>query len=283
MDTTFVNPSNDQRKLKLALRHKRDEAGLLQREVADAMDWSASKVVRIENGTVRISTNDLKALLNLYRVESAEAERIIALAKASRRPPWWSEFSDVVSPEFAQQLGLESSASRLFIFYSTVVPGLLQTPEYAQAIISNFVPDDVARLVNLRMRRQEIFARPEPPEARFILGEAALHIQVGGPQILRAQLERLLELMKESQITIEIIPFTAGAHSGMIGPFEVMGFDDGDGDVAAFESPTGLTLIREEVGIVSKYRRTFEALSGIAAKGDDAVTRINRLIKDLSD
>jgi len=283
VNTTFVNPSNDQRKLKLVLRHKRDETGLLQREVAEAMDWSPSKVVRIENGTVRISTNDLKALLNLYRVGPAEVEEIIALAKASRRPPWWSEFADLVSPEFGQQLGFESSASRLFNFYSTVVPGLLQTPEYAQAIISNFVKDDIARLVNLRMRRQEIFVRPEPPQAHFIMGEAALHIQVGGPQILRAQLERLLDLMKQSQITIEIIPFTAGAHSGMIGPFEVLGFDDGDGDVAVFESPTGLTLIREEVGIVSKYRQTFEALSGISAKGDDAVARINKLIKGLTD
>lgn len=284
MSRNTINPIFERRKLRKEVRRLRELVGLTQQDVADAMDWSLSKVVRIENGAVKISTTDLKALLQHYGVTDPErVESILATAKASRLPPWWAEFRDLVTPKFAQQLEYESSASELYVAYNTVVPGLLQTRDYARAVISNFQPHaSVSRLVDLRMRRPQIFDREDPPEANFILGEAALRIQVGGRHVLREQLEHLLALMARDRISIEIIPFEAGAHPGMIGPFELMLFDDGEGDVASFESPNAFTIIREEPGIVSEYRETFESLRNIAVKDGVAEELIKGIIGSLA-
>ncbi|MEZ0115240.1 transcriptional regulator with XRE-family HTH domain [Catenulispora sp. EB89] len=281
MSSTAVNPNYDKRKLRRELKRMREEAGLLQREVADAMDWSPTKVIRIESGAVNISTNDLKALMNLYGVTAAsKVDEILAASRASRRPPWWSEYSDFVSPNFAQRLGYEASAAELFIAHPAVVPALLQTPDYARSVITSFFQDDVDRRTELRMRRQSIFERTEPPQANFVVGEAALHIQVGGRQVMRAQLERLLEVADRDHVNLGIIRFEMGSHPGMIGPFDVMAYDDGDGDVVSFETPLGLTLIREEAGIVSKYRRTFSDLKRIATYGNEATDLIKGLIRN---
>src|SRR5205823_4340715 len=120
----------------------------------------------------------------------------------------------------------------LSIMYNSVIPGLLQTRAYATSIIETFQPgEDLLRRVDLRLRRQGLYDRPEPPKVNFILGEASLHVEVGGPQVLHDQLLHLIEIMDSGKANIEIIPFSAGAHLGLIGPFELMAFDDGDGDV----------------------------------------------------
>lgn len=278
--STFANPHYFRRKLRTRLRRAREARGLLQREVAAAMDWSPSKVIRIENGGVKVSTNDLKALMTLYGItDNASIEDILATAKASRLPPWWNEYIDLVDPDFGQQLGFEASASQLYIVYNSVIPGLLQTRRYATSILETFQPGkDLRRLVDLRLRRQELYDRPEPPEVNFILGEAALHVEVGGPEVLRDQLLHLIEVMDSGKATIEIIPFSEGSHPGLIGPFELMAFDDGDGDVVSFETPVTFTIIKEEPGIVSAYRKTFEAMREKTIKGDDARQYIQQLI-----
>jgi transcriptional regulator with XRE-family HTH domain len=278
--STTANPIFERRRLRLLLRRLREELGLSREEAARAMGWSASKLTRIELGDVKISTRDLNALVAFYQVtDSARLEEIQAIAKASRMPAWWSEFRDLVSPKFAQQLEYEASASKLYIVYNSVIPGLLQTREYARAVIANFQPEEnISRLVDLRMRRQQIFDRDNPPEANFIVGEAALHSRVGGVEVMREQLNRLLALMEHERINIEIVPFKAGAHPGMIGPFEVMAFDDGEGDVASFESPTAFTIIREEPGIASEYRGVYESLQRQTLKDDDAADYIRKLI-----
>ena len=276
-----ANPHYHRRKLRRILRRAREARGLLQRDVAHRMDWSPSKVIRIESGAVKVSTNDLKALLALYGIMDAELiEDILATAKASRLPPWWNEFIDLVDTEFARQLGYEASAAELFIVYNSVIPGLLQTRSYATNILKTFQPgEDLSRRVDLRLRRQGLYDRQEPPKVNFILGEAALHVEVGGPQVLRDQLLHLIEIIDSGKANIEIIPFSEGSHPGLIGPFELMAFDDGDGDVVAFETPVTFTILREEPGVVSAYRETFEAMRELTIKGDAARQFIQDLIR----
>ncbi|MEY9889220.1 transcriptional regulator with XRE-family HTH domain [Catenulispora sp. MAP5-51] len=278
--STTANPIFERRRLRLLLRRLREELGLSREDVASAMAWSASKLTRIELGDVKVFEKDLKALVTYYRVtDTARWEEIQAIAKASRMPAWWSEFRDLVSPKFAQQLEYEASASELYVVYNAVLPGLLQTRDYAGAIISNFQPpENVPRLVELRLRRQHIFERENPPDAHFIVGEAALRTEAGGPEVMHEQLVHLLALMERDTIDIQVIPFKEGAHPGMIGPFEVMAFDDGEGDVASFETPRAFTIIREEPGIASEYRDIFERLQQRTLKSGAAMAFIRELI-----
>lgn len=278
--STTANPIFERRRLRLLLRRLREELGLSREEVAEAMRWSPSKLTRIELGDVKISTKDLTALVTYYHVtDSRRLDDIQAIAKASRMPAWWSEFRDLVPPKYARQLEYEASAAKLYVVYNAVLPGLLQTRDYAHAIISNFQPEEtITRLVDLRMRRQQIFDRENPPEANFIVGEAALRTQAGGPEVMREQLTHLLALMDRDAINIEVIPFREGAHPGMIGPFELMVFDDGDGDVTSFETPTAFTILREEPGIASEYRNVFENLQRRTLKDGKAADFIRELI-----
>jgi transcriptional regulator with XRE-family HTH domain len=281
--SSFVNPSYERLRLRRFLRAERLAKDLRLIDIATAMGWSESKAIRIESGAVKIGINDLKALLDFYGIDDpAIVADALAMAKASRGRPYWYEYLDLMTPVFASLLGYESSASKLSIVHNSVVPGLLQTPEYSRAILLEFASKtDVPRLARLRRLRQTIFERQDPPRTTFILGEAALRSQVGDAAVLRDQLKFLLDRMNSEHIAIELVPFTAGAHPGMIGPFTIMSFDEDEGDVATFESPTGFTLIKEQAEITSKYRHTFETLREITLKGDEAALFINRAIRDL--
>ncbi|MEY9928098.1 transcriptional regulator with XRE-family HTH domain [Catenulispora sp. GP43] len=281
--SSFTNPSYERLRLRRFIRAERVARDLRLIDVATAMNWSESKAIRIESGAVKIGTNDLKALLAYYGIDDAQTvAEVLAMAKASRARPWWHEYLDVINPVFASLLGYESSATRLSIVHNSVAPGLLQTSEYAKAILLEFASKaDVSRLTDLRMQRQAIFQREDPPQATFILGEAALRSQVGDATVLRNQLKLLLDRMDCEHTTIELVPFKVGAHPGMLGPFTIMSFDEGEEDVATFESPTGFTLIREQADVTNKYRHTFEGLREITLKGDEAAQFINRVIRDL--
>lgn len=270
-DGSSPSPIVQRRRLRTELRAVRQKAGLTQEQVVAALDWSPSKIIRIETGSVGISTTDLKALLGFYGIEDQQlVDRLVALGKAARKRGWWSSYPDILgmgkSRELLQLIEYESAAAITRNFETLVVPGLLQTEEYARAVISEHAPDDrVATLVQIRMKRQELLDSPDGPLLFFIMDEAAIHRLVGGKDAMRRQLLRVIELGRRPNVTIEVVPFSAGAHPGLNGPFVVLEFPDPeDHDVLYLENTAGELIRREESNQVLPYRATFEQLRGIS-------------------
>lgn len=269
-------PSVDRRRLRTILRREREGVHMTQDQVAIAMDWSLSKVIRIESGSVSISTNDLRALLDLYRVtEPALRDELVGLARAARRPPWWAAYRESLSPALLYYIGLEPSAAHLRIFHSSIVPGILQTRDYATAVIKGSAPEQLkpetieTRLVVRMRRQQELFEAPVPPELTVVLDEAVVRRQVGGPAVLRAQLTRLIEVAGWPGVTLRVVPFNRGAQPGAIGPYIIMEFEA--------EAPVLLTegafdhMIREKPEAISTYRAAFDQLCDVALDPDETV------------
>jgi transcriptional regulator with XRE-family HTH domain len=262
-DGSNPSPIVQRRRLRAELRAARLKAELTQEQVASALDWSLSKVIRIEAGSVGISTTDLKALLSVYGIDDQEyIDKLVALGKAARERGWWSNHRDVLSTELLQLIEYESAAAIARNFQPLVVPGLLQTEEYARAILHEHVSGDrVEALVGIRMKRQELLDRPDGPLLFFVLDEAVIRRLVGGKDAMRRQLVRLVELGRRPNVTIEVVPFSAGAHPGLRGPFVVLEFPDPeDDDVLYLENSGGDLISREESDQVLPYRETFEQL-----------------------
>jgi transcriptional regulator with XRE-family HTH domain len=243
------DPTVHRRRLRNELRKAREAAGKTQRDVAKAMDWSQSKLIRIETGAVNISTNDLRALLNHYDIDPARINTLVDLARVSREQPRWNIYRDVATPEYISFLGYESSASVLRNFEPLVVPGLLQTEEYAREVIGMVEtgsPQRVDVLVDLRMQRQEIITRESPPELHFIIDEAVIRRIVGGPSVTRRQLKHVLEISQYSNVTVRIVPFTQGMYPRLRVPYVLFEFPDPeDEDVLFLENPFGDLIVRE--------------------------------------
>jgi transcriptional regulator with XRE-family HTH domain len=251
------------------LRRAREEAGLTRDQVAEAMEWSLSKVVRIEGGTVRISANDLRALLGYYQInDPEEIANLLKLARAGRERPWQSVYRDAVTPRLLQFIDLEKPASVTRNFQPLMIPGLLQTEDYARAVLGRLtedLPDDrIDSRVEVRMKRQELLENDTSPLMFFIFDEAATRRPIGGTGVMRKQLRRLAELADRPRITVEVIPFSAGVHPGLNGPFIIQEFPDpADVDVLYIEGPLG-ELISDEHELTLHYRETFEELRRIS-------------------
>jgi hypothetical protein len=252
------------------------------------MEWSLSKVIRIEAGTVGISANDLKALLGYYKiVDEDQVASLLALARAGRERPWQSVYRDVVSSRLLQLIEFEAAASISRNFQPLVVPGLLQTEEYARAMLRQSfgdIPDKrVDAQVEVRMRRQELLDRDDPPLLFFILDEAPTRRLVGGSDVMRRQLRRMTELAARPHVTIEVVPFNVGAHPGLQGPFVIEEFPDpADDDVLYLESPQGEVLSRDDPDLVLHYREVFEELRRLSLGPEGSLTFLKRLADDMA-
>jgi len=276
------DPTVHRRRLRNELRKAREAAGMTQRDVAAAMDWSQSKLIRIETGQVNISTNDLRALLNHYGADRARVDALVDLAKASREAPRWNVYRDVAPPEFIAFLGYESSASVIRNFEPLLVPGLLQTEEYARAVM-NIVdaenPQRIDALVDLRMQRQELFYKKPTPSLHFILDEAVVHRNVGGYDVMRRQLRHLREVSDYPNVKIRMVPFEAGMYSRLRAPYVLFEFPDpADEAVLYLETSLGIYIsdfvIREnspqerDKFDPSRYLETFWQLEQLARRED---------------
>ncbi len=217
------------RRLRVELRRARNRAGLTQKDVALALEWSPSKVIRIESGQVAISTTDLKALLAEYGVtDKTVVSDLVDLARNSKKQPW-SQYKDVLSPDVQAYFGYESSAAIIRQFEPLLVPGLLQTKDYTQTLLANAYGVEqrrAERLLEARRARQEIFEREEVPEVFFIIDEAVIRRSVGSPEIMRRQLEHLLSFTERPQVTLQVMPFAVGAQQGLQGPFVLLEFTE---------------------------------------------------------
>jgi transcriptional regulator with XRE-family HTH domain len=270
-------------RLRTVLKQARDESGLTQREVADDLGWSASKLIRIEQGDVGVSKTDLKALVEKYGLESRFGE-LAAWAWASRKQPWAGV--EVLTNDSKRYFGFEASASIMRSFEPHLVPGLLQTDEYTRVILSEVYglkSREIEQHVDVRRTRQGILqAGPESPEAFFILSEAVVRNPVGGVDAMRRQLAHLAEIAARPKIRIQILPLTAGANFGMRGPFVYLEFPaEDDRDVLYLETAAGDRLWLDDPRVIEPYKLGFQALEGIASRPAEVANQIKRYIDDL--
>ncbi|MGH3697674.1 MAG: helix-turn-helix domain-containing protein [Pseudonocardiaceae bacterium] len=285
--TTVQDPTVQRRRLRLELRKARDTAQLKQADVARAMDWSPSKLIRIERGDVGISTNDLKALLNHYGVKDKKrVDELLELARSSRGPSFYDQYVDLLKPGFKEYLAYESSASVVRQYDPIRIPGLLQTEEYARGLFAGLgtnAPETADRGWAIRRYRQEVVhERDNPPDMLFVLDEAALRRHIGGPDVMHHQLERLRDLAAEPYITMQVLPFTHGAHPGMSGNFILLEFADPDlNDLVHLESIETIT-IREDTDRIARYIDEFKKLQDLALSTGGSVNFITTLINEMS-
>lgn len=235
------SPTVRGRRLCRELKRLRDASGLSLEEAARRLDFSKSKLYRLENGRSRVTTDDLEDMLDLYDVRSPQREALIQLGRDARRRGWWTKYSDVFTGSY---IGLESAAAKIRI-NAHLIPGFLQTEDYARAIISRTRPTldaaEVDRRVAARIaRRQALFGREDQPEIHVILDESTVRRQVGGRDVMRKQLAALIEAGKRPNVTIQVLPFDAGAHAGVEGEFVILIFPDPeDAPVAYVEGLMG--------------------------------------------
>jgi transcriptional regulator with XRE-family HTH domain len=285
--TENLSPVVQRRRLRTELRRARLDAEQTQEQVATAMDWSLSKLIRIENGTVGISTNDLKAILAHYEItDDKRTAEMLGLARGARERSWWSGYRDA-PPRLIQLIEYESAAFIIRNFQPMLVPGLLQTEEYATTMIRNLVPqapaEDVKLRVEIRMKRQQLLEQREMPLMFFIMDEAAVRRVVGGPEAMRRQLQRLIDESEKPTVTIEIVPFSAGAHPGMTGPFMLFEFPDAaDDDALYLEGPDDARLNRDDAEEISRFRERFEVLRDLSLGPDGSRDLLRQLLSELS-
>jgi transcriptional regulator with XRE-family HTH domain len=271
---TTRTPTGRRRRLGAELRRLREEAGLTIDRVAEVLECSPSKVSRVETGQVSATPRDVRDMLGLYRVDDERLEAMVQVAREARQRGWWQKFVDVPDGVPAY-VGLEAAATSIDVYMSLIVPALLQTPDYARAVIAAVRPDlpasELDRRVELRLRRQELLDQERPPVMRVLLDDALLRRPVGGPAVMAAQRRRLLADADRPAVTIQVLEVAAGAHAGMDGPFTIFGFPaPAERDVVALDSAAD-ALYLEGPEDVARYRRVFELLLPVArSPGDSA-------------
>ena len=251
------------------------------------MDWSLSKLIRIENGSVGISTNDLKVLLGHYGiVDDARIEELIALARAAKERSWWSVYSDIATPKLLQFVEYEAAAMITRIFEPLLVPGLLQTEEYTREFMGK-LGGIYRRIVwtpwsRFAMKRQELLEQGGPPPwFFFILDEGVVRRLVGGQDVMRGQIRHLIELANRDNVTIEVVPFSAGIDRGMHGPFIVFEFQEPeDEDVLYLENPRGDLINRDDQEEIYIYREIFEELRRMSLGEKGTIDFLRGLLDD---
>ncbi len=279
-----VNPTVRRRRLGSELRRLRETRGMTAEEVASKLLVSQSKISRLENGRRSISQRDVRDLCGVYGVEDARVvESLMQMAKESRQQGWWHAFGDV---PYSVYIGLETDAASLRVYESLVVPGLLQTPEYARAVIEGMWPEatrsEVDKRVQVRLKRQERITDPEHPVRYWaVLDEAALRRVAGDERIMRDQLSHLVERSTMPHVTLQVLPYSMGAHPGMYGKFAILEFEDAsDATVVYLEGVTS-DLYLEKPNEVHDYSMMYEHLRALALGPDPSRQFIQRLTTEL--
>lgn len=279
MTVTTSSPVVRRRRLGLELKKLRDAAELKGAEVAKHLGWSTSKLSRIEAGRVAPTPSDVTRLLNLYGVaDPAQYEKLAALTKEARKKGWWQLFGGIPYSTF---IGLEAGAAAIWT-YENVVPGLLQTKRYAEAINRSTVPglseDELEQRVDVRLQRQELLGKRDPIRVHAVLDESALARTVGGPDVMREQLGHLMELCQRPNIIVQVIPFSGGAHPGTLeGPFIILRYEHPeDPDVVYVEGSAD-----QYPDAVDRYEALFDNLRAHAASVPETLNMIKTRMDQL--
>jgi transcriptional regulator with XRE-family HTH domain len=278
-----ANPTVRQRELGMRLRQLRSTAGLTLEEAGQQLDCSATKISRMETGSRRASVRDVRDLCAIYGMtDQTRVDELMVLAGQAREPGWWSQYDD---PILSPYLGLEQGATAITAYSMYHVPALLQTSEYARATIKSIErkidPAVLDQRVEARLRRQELFARKGPPRYRALLDEAVLRRQVGGAEVMRAQLDRILELAAQEKAAVQVIPFDAGAHASTDSNFVLLEFGGRPPKPpVVFVEGLFSNRYQERPVEIDRYREAIEYLRDAARSPRDSlslITEIKRL------
>ncbi|MEZ0095782.1 helix-turn-helix domain-containing protein [Streptacidiphilus sp. EB129] len=280
MSSASINPTVRRRRLGSELRKLREQKGLTAEEVAQQLLVSQSKISRLENGRRSISQRDVRDLCTVYGVsDESMVEGLMAMARESRQRGWWHAFGDV---PYSVYIGLEAEAVSVRNYESLFIPGLLQTREYAHAVVAGIqpeaTPEQIDKRTDIRMVRQNLLSDTDTPLRLWaVIDEAALHRVVGSPAIMRDQLHRLVELSTQPHINVQVLPYSVGAHPGMSGTFSILEFQDAlDASVVYLEGVTS-DLYLEKEGDVRLYSVMYEHLRAQALSAGqtrDLVTEV---------
>ncbi|MFF7313470.1 Scr1 family TA system antitoxin-like transcriptional regulator [Streptomyces sp. NPDC008137] len=274
-----TNPTVRRRRLGMELRRLREAKNMTAEQVAARLLVSQSKISRLENGRRSISQRDVRDLCEVYEVEDHKmVDSLMQMAKDSRQQGWWHAFGDI---PYSVYIGLETDAESLRVYEPQIITGLLQTRDYAEAIIRGASPetseDDIRNRIEVRMRRQgRITAEKDPLRLWVVLDEAALRRGVGNRQVMREQLEYLADASQLPHITVQVLPFDVGAHAGLNGQYSILEFADAtDSNVVYIEGVTS-DLYLEKAQDVQKYTVMYEHLRAQSLNVDQSL----RLIQD---
>lgn len=274
------------RRLRTALTRARNDVGLTQKAVAEMLDWSPSKVVRIEQGTVPVSPTDVRAMLGAYEVTDVErVDELVNVAREERRAKSWSEYDQVLSKPLREMLGQEGAATTIWKYEPSVVPGFFQTATYAQVLLAavGMSPEDVQMMSEVRSKRRAILS-PEPPgpDLHVVIGEAALTRPVGGDKVMREQIRDLIELGDRPGIFLYYLPLSAGPHPAMGQAFTVMQFDTPDLEDSLYLEDGGRRVSanddREEILL---YLNIYNTIEGMAESNGSFQENANRILDNL--
>ena len=220
-----LSPTVRQRELGMRLREFRTAKGLTVEDVAKELLCSPTKISRAETGARRATLRDVRDLCQIYGVDAETSAKLMELAREARQPGWWTKYDDLKITPF---IGMEQAATAISCFGMYFVPALLQTEDYAREIIKGIAPkieeDVLVQRVEARMMRQKLLYQPKPPRYRALLDEAVLHRQVGGPSIMKAQLEKILSFMREEKAAVQVIPYEVGAYGAIDSNFDYLEF-----------------------------------------------------------
>jgi transcriptional regulator with XRE-family HTH domain len=260
------SPTVRRRRLGAELRRLREAAGMTCEQAGEHLDCSSSKISRMETARVPARTVDVQVLCHLYRASEELTATLISLARESKQAGWWQQY-DVLPDWFETYVGLEAAAATIRTYEIQLIPGLLQTPDYARALFEHSElngPREVERSVSVRRARQEILKGDPVPQYWAILSEAALQRMVGGREVMRDQLRHLCTMGGLSNVTIQVIPNSAGAHPGMTTPFVILGFADREDPQIAFLDYLTGALYLEKLNELSRYELVFNHLVAVA-------------------
>jgi transcriptional regulator with XRE-family HTH domain len=275
-------PAVRRRKLGAELRALRASAGLTSGQAARLVGWHQSKVSRIETGASGVKPADVRLLLDAYAVADAQLrELLLALAgseESGGRHHWWHAYRGVLPPTYRDFISLESQASAMSTLETSVVPGLLQTPEYARAVtraaVEGLDDERLDALVQVRLARQDVLRSDRPLRLSAVLDEAVLRREVGGPDVMARQLRRLMEAARLPQVRLQVLPFAAGAHVGVTGPFVIFSFSStSDLDVVVLDHLTSSLYLERKEDLMA-YIEAFNALQSHALSPEDSLDYI---------
>ncbi|MFC5149413.1 helix-turn-helix domain-containing protein [Streptomyces aureoversilis] len=278
-----VNPTVRRRRLGQELRKLRELKGMTAEEVAERLLVSQSKISRLENGRRSISQRDVRDLCGVYGVEDHRiVDSLMQMAKESRQQGWWHAFGDI---PYSVYIGLETDAASLRVYEASLVPGLLQTPNYASAVTEGSWPEatgaDIERRVQVRMWRQERITDPENPLRLWaVIDESALRRIVGSREIMAEQMRQLVQFSMEPHITVQVLPYDVGAHPGMYGKFSILEFNDPQDASTVYLEGITSDLYLEKPNDVQTYSVMYEHLRMQALNADHSRQFIDRVAEE---
>src|SRR6266571_442671 len=272
-----TSPTVRQRELAARLRQLRHDRGLTVDDVAKELLCSSTKISRIETAARRPSLRDVRDLCRVYGIaDKPDAADLMVLARQAREPGWWRQYDDLGDIDL--YIGLEQAAVGISHFGMYFIHGLLQTEDYARAILKaiqpKIDPKILAQRIEARMRRQELLEQPNLPRFRELLDEGALRRQVGGPAVMRAQLDRILQLVRENKVTVQVVPFDAGAHAIPDSNFTYLEFGDPSITNLIFSESLVSHLYHEQKAQLDRYHEALEYLRDAALSPRDSVNLI---------